>query len=486
MNRRRFLRLASGLAGAAGAAMAARRAASAGATRGPAGASTAAVPKAGAPAGRAPAERPNIVFILADDLGQYDLGCCGGRCILTPNIDRLAAEGIRFTQTYAGSTVCAPSRSVLMTGQHTGHTTVRGNFAAVDPPPQGRVPLKDEDVTVAEVLKAAGYTTGAAGKWGLGEPGTSGLPNRQGFDFWFGYLNQRHAHNYWTDHLWRNTEKVLFPGNSPKTRKVYSHDRIVEESLGFIRRAAEMGRPFFLYAAWTLPHGDLHPPSLAPYEDRPWSRNEKAYAAMVTRLDRDVGRVMRLLADLGIDRNTIVFFTSDNGWSPAYCGQKTVLKSGGPLRGCKGNLYEGGIRVPTIVRWPGRVPAGAVSDQVWAFWDVLPTLAELAGADPPPGIDGVSMLPAILGRKQTETHEYLYWEYRTRGRFLQAVRWGRWKGIRNGTRGRMELYNLADDLSEKRDLAAEHPEVVKRIEGYMAEAHAPSHHWPALPVPRRG
>jgi arylsulfatase A-like enzyme len=426
-------------------------------------------------------KRPNIIFIMADDLGQYDLGCCGGKHILTPHIDRIAAEGVRFTQVYAGSTVCAPSRSVLMTGRHTGHTTVRGNSAAAGgPPPQRRIPLNAEDVTVGEVLKVCGYTTGIVGKWGLGEPDTPGIPNKQGFDFWFGYLNQRHAHNYWTEYLWRNTEKVEFPGNSPSNRKVYSHDRMTKEALGFVRGAAEGSKPFFLYAAYTIPHGTLHPPDDKPYSDKPWSRAEKNYAAMVTRMDRDVGRLMALLKELAIDKNTIVFFCSDNGWTPSYCGPKSVFKSGGPLRGNKGNLYEGGIRVPMLVRWPGRIRPGTVSDQVWAFWDVLPTVAEIAGAEAPAGIDGISMLPAILGRKQERQHAFLYWEFRTSG-FQQAVRWGDWKGIRHGTEQPLELYHLKDDLSEKRDVAKNHPEVVKRIERFMAGARTPSKHWPALP-----
>jgi len=435
-------------------------------------------------AGPAAAQRrkaPNIIYIMADDLGQYDLGCCGGRHILTPHIDRLATEGVRFTQCYAGSTVCAPSRSVLMTGLHTGHTTVRGNSAAVGgPKPQGRIPLNADDVTVAEVLKRAGYTTGIVGKWGLGEPDTAGIPNRQGFDFWFGYLNQRHAHDYWTDYLWRNTEKVPYPGNSDKTRHSYSHDRMAEESLGFVRRAADAGRPFFLYAAWTIPHGKLHPPDVEPYTDKPWSDAEKKYAAMVTRMDRDVGRLMALLNERGLDSNTIVFFCSDNGWTSAYTGKDSAFASGGALRGAKGNLYEGGIRVPMIARWPGRIQPGATSDQVWAFWDILPTLADLAGARPPEAIDGISMLPAILGKNQEQQHEYLYWEFRTGG-FQQAVRWGNWKGIRHGTKKPLELYDLANDLAEKHNVAGEHPDVVKRIEAYMTRARTPSKHWPALP-----
>ena len=425
--------------------------------------------------------KPNIIWIMADDLGVYDVGCYGQKQILTPTIDRLAAEGVKFTQCYAGSTVCAPSRSVLMQGRHSGHSTVRGNAAAVGGrPPQGRIPLNPDDVTVAEVLKTAGYTTGIVGKWGLGEPGTEGIPNKQGFDFWFGYLNQRHAHTYYTDYLWRNTDKVILKGNLDGKRTEYSHDLMTEEALGFVRRAK--AKPFFLYLAYTIPHAKFHVPSLEPYADKPWPQQARAYAAMVTRMDRDIGRLLALLKELGLDRDTIVFFTSDNGGYPDGDARK-MFNPQGPLRGNKGNLYEGGLRVPMLVRWPGRIKAGRVSDQMWAFWDFLPTAAELAGVEPPKGIDGISMLPAILGKTQSQSHEFLYWEFRTRG-FSQAVRWGDWKGIRGGTEEPLALYNLKSDLGEKHDVAKAHPDVVARIEGFMARSRTPSKHWPSLPKRR--
>ena len=412
---------------------------------------------------------------MADDLGVYDVGCYGQKHILTPNIDRLAAEGLRFTQCYAGSTVCAPSRSVLMTGQHTGHTRVRGNSALKGGVgPQRRLPFRPEDVTVAECLKRAGYATGISGKWGLGEPETDGIPNRQGFDFWFGYLNQQHAHSYYPAYLWRNTEKVAI--NPGGTRTDYSHDLMTKEALDFVRRSKD--RPFYLYWTTTIPHAKFEVPSLEPYADKPWPEPARAYAAMVTRMDRDIGRLMALLKELDIDGDTLVFFCSDNGGYVAGEARK-MFDPQGPLRGNKGNLYEGGLRVPMIVRWPGKVKAGGVSDAAWAFWDFLPTACELAGVAPPKGIDGISVLPTLLGKEQKAQHEYLYWEFRTRG-FAQAVRWGDWKGVRAGTEEPLELYNLGTDLGERTNVAAKHPDVVAKIEGFMAAAHAETEHWPSL------
>jgi len=414
--------------------------------------------------------KPNIIWLMADDLGVYDVGCYGQKHIQTPHIDRLAAEGVRFTQCYAGSTVCAPSRSALMTGLHTGHTTVRGNSSAIG---KGRVPLNAADVTVAEALKAAGYATAIVGKWGLGEPGTPGIPNQQGFDFWFGYLNQAHAHEYYPDYLWRNTDKV--PLNQGGQKTDYSHDLMATEALDFVRRSKD--KPFFLYFTTTIPHAKFQVPSLEPYEDKPWPAQAKAYAAMVTRMDRDFGRLMALLKELDLDRDTIVFFTSDNGGYPDGEARK-MFDPMGPLRGQKGNLYEGGLRVPMIVRWLGKIAPGRTSDQAWAFWDFFPTACELAGVEPPQGLDGISMLPAILGKEQ-KGHEFLYWEFRTGG-FSQAVRSGDWKGVRHGTRGSLELYDLKTDLGETKDVAAEHPDVVAKVEAFMAGARTESEHWPAL------
>jgi len=410
--------------------------------------------------------KPNIIFILADDLGYGDVGCYGQKIIRTPYLDRMAAEGVRFTDCYAGSTVCAPSRCSLMTGCHTGHARIRGNE---------RYPLRPEDVTVAEILKDAGYATAVIGKWGLGEPETTGIPTRQGFDYWFGYLNQTHAHDYYPDYLWRNEEKVAIPPGS------YSHDLFTREALDFVRRSKD--RPFFLYLAYTIPHaksGDLvngmPVPSDYPYSGESWPQVEKNHAAMITRLDRDIGRLFGLLADLGIDRNTIVFFSSDNGPHKEGGVSPEFFDSNGPLRGIKRDLYEGGIRVPMIVRWPGVIRPGRESRQVWAFWDFLPTAAELAGGKTPDKIDGVSMMPALLGRRQ-RNHEYLYWEFHENC-FAQAIRMGRWKAVRNDLDKPIELYDLEADTAESRDLSAEHPALVRKMDRLMKEARTESEMWP--------
>jgi len=418
-----------------------------------------------------PSRRPNIIFILADDLGYGDLGCYGQEVIQTPNLDRMAAEGLRFTDCYAGSTVCAPSRCALMTGLHTGHCHVRGNAL---------VPLRPEDLTVAEVLKQAGYATGIFGKWGLGEPGTTGLPNRKGFDEWFGYLNQGHAHNYYPEYLWRNEQKVFLEANKGGARVDYSHDLFSAEALDFVRRHRD--HPFFLYLAYTIPHANneygretgngMDVPTDMPYSDRPWPQPQKNHAAMISRLDDHCGQLLRLLADLALDDNTIVFFTSDNGPHKEGGADPAFFRSSGPLRGFKRDLYEGGIRVPMIVRWPGTVRAGTQSAYPWAFSDFLPTAAALAGVSAPEGLDGVSVLPAILGREQQD-QRYLYWEFHERG-FDQALRLGQWKAVRHGTQEPVELYDLSADLGEQHDVAPQHPDVVARAERLFREARTDS------------
>jgi len=424
--------------------------------------------------------RPNIIFMMADDLGYGDLGCYGQKHIKTPHIDRLAAEGMRFTQCYAGSTVCAPSRSVLMTGQHTGHTRVRGNFGIVGGiGPQRRVPLLPEDVTVAEVLKQAGYATGITGKWGLGEPDTMGVPNRQGFDEWFGYLNQRNAHSYYPPYLWRNEEKFVLDGNRDGEKGQYSHDMITDFALDFVERHAS--GPFFLYLPWCIPHAKYQIPSVKPYADKPWKQDAKVHAAMVTRMDRDVGRIMALLKRLGINERTIVFFCSDNGAASRWEG---IFDSSGALRGHKRDLYEGGIRTPMIVRWPGRIRAGAISDTAWTFTDFLPTAADLAGVRPPPNTDGVSVRPTLLGKPQDLRNRFLYWEFYERG-MQQAVRWRDWKAIRLKWRGPLALYDLASDPDEQHDVAAKHPDVVAKIEAYLKTAHTDSPNWPVRPPKKK-
>lgn len=423
--------------------------------------------------------KPNIIFILADDLGYGDLGCYGQPTIRTPYLDRMAREGLRFTDCYAGSTVCAPSRCALMIGQHTGHCRIRGNAL---------VPLEPEDVTVAELLKSAGYATGVIGKWGLGEPGTSGIPTRQGFDYWFGYLNQTHAHNYYPEYLWRNEEKVEVTQNLHGARGEYSHDLFSQEAFEFIQRHAH--EPFFLYLAYTIPHannergretGDgMEVPTDAPYSDRDWPQPQKSHAAMITRLDRDVGTLLSLLRELNIDGDTVVFFSSDNGPHREGGADPAFFGSSGPLRGFKRDLYEGGIRVPMIVWWPGMIRPG-VSDFPWAFWDFLPTACQLAGVKAPGGIDGISIVPTLFGRPQRH-HQFLYWEFHERG-FEQAVRYGRWKAIRHGLTQPLELYDLAADVGETRNMAADRPDIVQTIEEYLKTARTDSEHFPVTDAP---
>lgn len=425
--------------------------------------------------------KPNIVFILADDLGYGDVGCFGQTEIQTPHLDAMAREGMRFTQCYAGSTVCAPSRCCLMTGLHTGHTRVRGNAT---------VPLAPEDVTVAKLLKQAGYTTGLIGKWGLGEPDTTGVPNRQGFDYFFGYLNQIHAHNYYPDYLWKQEAKVSIRDNVvskgvASKAVVYSPDLFRDEALKFID--ANKDRPFFLYFASIIPHANnehgkdgMEVPSDAPYSGKPWPLPQKNHAAMITRLDSDIGTILKKLKDLGLDRDTIVFFSSDNGPHHEGGGDPTFFKSSGPLRGIKRDLTEGGIRVPMIARWPGKVAAG-VSDHVCAFWDFLPTASELAGVAEPPGIDGISIMPSLRGQKDQPQHRFLYWEFHEGGS-KQAVRMGNWKAIRLKTGAPLELYDLATDVGETTDVAAKHPDVVAVIEQYLKTARTDSAQWPLRPA----
>ncbi len=429
--------------------------------------------------------KPNVVFLFADDLGYGDLGCYGQKEIKTPNLDRMAAEGMRFTQHYSGSTVCAPSRCVLMTGLHTGHCLIRGNAL---------VPLRPEDVTVAELLKGAGYATALCGKWGLGEEASTGIPNKQGFDYFFGYLSQVHAHNYYPEFLWQNEEKYKLRNivNHPQrgnrkslggvsTNKLdYSHDLIAAEALKFIEK--NKSNPFFLYLSMTIPHANneagskgMEVPDHGIYKDKDWPEPQKGHAAMITRMDGDMGRVFALLKKLGIDDNTLVIFTSDNGPHREGGNKSDFNDSNGPLRGIKRDLYEGGIRVPTIARWPGKIKAGAETDHISAFWDFLPTACQVAGVKPPDNIDGISYLPELLGKKQKK-HEFLYWEFFERNT-KQAVRMGKWKAIRAVKTDRIELYNLDEDLGETNDIAEKHPDVVAKIRDYLKTARTPNPHW---------
>jgi arylsulfatase A-like enzyme len=414
---------------------------------------------------QAAAARPNIVFILADDLGMGDLGCYGQKLLKTPNIDRLAAEGTRFLSAYAGAMVCAPSRCSLMTGYHTGHATVRDNWEVY---PEGQYPLAERDVTVAEVLKRAGYSTGICGKWGLGGPDSRSTPNKAGYDFFYGYNCQRHAHRYFTDYLWRNTERVEIAQSSKKP--IYAQDLIAEESLRFIRD--NRARPFHLYCSWTLPHGPHdtnNVPSIEAYRQTGWTDTQKVYAAMAERLDADVGRLMAQLRELGLDRNTLVLFASDNGAGGGKANDSLFGSQAG-LRDTKGSLREGGIRVPFIARWPGKVPAGRTTDFATAFWDFLPTAAEFAGTSAPRGIDGISIAPTLLGQKQ-KPHDYLYWEKRSgKNKLTRAVRMGDWKGYQEAADSPVELYDLKSDRAESKDVAAAHPDVAGRIAKIMSEA----------------
>lgn len=422
-------------------------------------------------------DKPNIIFIMADDLGYGDLGCYGQNLIQTPNIDQVAREGMRFTNCYAGSPVCAPSRSVLMTGMHTGHTTVRGNFGATGvvglAGGEGRVPLKDSDVTIAEMLKKAGYVTGMSGKWGLGEPNTSGLPNDQGFDEFFGYLNQRRAHEYYADYLWHNTEKVELQGNENGQQQTYSHDLVTDFALAFIHDNKD--KPFFLYIPYTIPHDEYEVPSLAPYEEKDWSELEKTYAAMVTRMDGDVGRIIDTLKQYQIDQNTILFFCSDNGAAKRWDSR---FSSSGSLRGQKRDLYEGGIRTPMIVRYPGKIKSGTTEDTPWYFPDVMPTLGALANASVPDSLDGVNIAPLLFSQAYEQDNRYFYWEFHELG-FQQAVRWKNWKYLKLGSGGdKNELYNLDTDPSEDHNIIQDHPDVVAQLEAYLQHARTKSIDWP--------
>ncbi len=432
--------------------------------------------------------RPNIIFILADDLGYGDLGCYGQTRIKTPNIDRLAAEGMRFTDFYAGSTVCAPSRCALMTGLHTGHCLIRGN---------AKVALRPEDATVAELLKDSGYHTGLIGKWGLGNEHTTGVPQKKGFDEFAGYLDQTHAHNYYTDYLWRFDprtgwdDKVVLPENQGQEKKLYIPDLFATATLQFVKMNKQtqlnQHRPFFLEWATIIPHANneegsrtgngMQVPSDAPYNNESWPQPEKNKAAMISRLDADVGRLLDTLQQLKQDEETIIFFSSDNGPHKEGGVDPNFFQSSGPFRGYKRDLYEGGIRVPLIVRWPGKIKPGQTSTTILAFWDFLPTAAEIAGVKPPPAIDGISFLPSLLGQPQTNQHQALYWEFHERG-FQQAARMGDWKAVRLKADGPLELYNLKTDPGEKTNVADQNPKVVARFEDYLKSARTESAQWP--------
>jgi len=431
------------------------------------------------PTGLHAADKPNIVFILADDAGIGDFSAYGCKYGVTPNIDRLAKEGMKLTRAYSGSAVCAPSRMVLMTGQHTGHILRRANQSKV-----GLLALPAGQTTVARMLQNAGYATGGFGKWGLGNPETTGVAEKQGFDVFFGYYDQKHAHDHYTDYLIRNSVKVPIGQSGKHTWADYAPTRIANETLSFIEQNKD--RPFFCYAAWTPPHGDYVIPEDPVFSGKPWPAEIKSYAAMVALADRDVGRVMQKLKDLGIDDRTLVIFSSDNGANPEFI---EPLGSTGGLRGHKRMLYEGGTRAPLIVRWPGKIQPGTTSDLLTAFVDFLPTAAELSGAPAPKGLDGHSIVPTLLGKAQPTRHESLYFEI-YEPYFQQAVRMGDWKGYRLGTKAPLELYDLKADPVEKQNIAAAHPDIVRKIEAIMKAEHSPSPYYDApeqgSPKPTKG
>ena len=420
---------------------------------------------------QAKGKKPNIVLILADDLGYRDLGCYGSTAIQTPNLDQLASEGIRFTQSYSGCPVCAPSRSVLMTGKHAGHTSVRGN--------SGGIPLQDNDVTLATLLNSAGYACGGFGKWGLGDVGTSGVPERHGFDTFFGYYHQVHAHIYYPSYLWENSRKIELLGNNDRDEgKIYSHYRIFEETCNFIRE--NKNRPFFCYAPWTLPHGRYTIPRDDPvwkvYQDKPWSSSAKVVAAMISLFDHHVGQLLQLLQSLGLHDNTIIIVSSDHGAGFRFEGE---LDSCQPLRGHKRTMYEGGIRVPTIVRWNNQIPQGQVSGHAWYFPDIMPTLLDLADLPIPKGIDGISITPTLRNRGEQKQHDHLYWalplydfgkcEFKPNG-LMEAVRKDNWKAIRPLANAPIELYDLSHDISEENNLADQQPNIVRRMNSLLCQA----------------
>lgn len=427
---------------------------------------------------RGAAAKPNFVYIMADELGYFEPSYMGNPNIRTPNIDRMAAEGIRFTQGLAGSTVCAPTRCCFLTGKHSGHTSVRLNG--------GGTPLRAEEQTIASILKPLGYATGGFGKWGNGGRGSTGVPERHGFDLFVGYYDQVHAHSYYPPYLIRNSEELPLAGNHGNSDgKTYSHYVIFAEAMKFIR--ANRDRPFFAYLPFTPPHGNFDLPDTdaawALYKDKPWPEPARRYAAMVTMLDRQVGEVLALLKELGLEDRTLVMFSGDNGANDYFASPEQPRgvhsgnkdpKSGVEFRGRKTTLYEGGLRIPVLARWPGRIAPGRVSDFLWYFPDVLPTVAELTGAQAPADIDGISILPELIGetaagRKQAQ-HEYLYWEFTGQ----TAVRMGAWKAIQPKANAPWELYDLASDLSETKDLAQSRPDILTRLQAYAKAAHTPA------------
>lgn len=439
--------------------------------------------------------QPNIIYILADDLGYGDLSFTGQTKFETPNIDQLAQDGMFFTQHYSGSTVCAPSRSTLMTGLHTGHTPIRGNKEIR---PEGQYPLDSSAITVAEILKSAGYTTGVFGKWGLGYPGSEGDPNNQGFDEFYGFNCQRLGHHYYPYHLWHNQTKVMLEDNAGMQTGTYAPDIIHDKAMAFMEKCKD--QPFFMYYASIIPHAELLvPDSLLQkfrgkylpekeykgvddgkgYRQGPYGSQKEshaAFAAMVYLLDKQVGEIRAKLEDLGIAENTVIFFSSDNGPHKEAGADPDYFDSNAQFRGYKRNLTEGGIRLPMIAYWPNTIKPNSISDHVSAFWDFLPTACDIASVEKPKHLDGISFLPELLGKEQAK-HDFLYWEFNARGG-KQAVRLGDWKGLRlnmtNHPEAPIKLYNLASDPGEENNVADQHPEIVQKIYAIMKNERTPS------------
>jgi arylsulfatase A len=427
--------------------------------------------------------KPNIIFVLSDDLAQGDLGCYGQKLIKTPNLDRMAAEGTRYLQAYCGTSVCAPSRSSLITGLHSGHCPIRANREIQ---PEGQMPLPAGTVTVAQVLRNAGYATACIGKWGMGMFDTTGSRLKVGFDHFFGYNCQRHAHSYFPTYLYRDDQRFELPGNDGKgVGKTYAQNLIADETVDWVRKHKD--RPFFLFYSVTLPHGRFEIDDQGQYAATDWTPVQKNYAAMVSRLDSDIGRLIDLLKELRIDENTLVFVAGDNGSSfdPQSELGRHFNQANNGLRGYKRGLYEGALRQAAMVRWPGKVPAGRVTEEPWAFWDFLPTAVELADAELPTGFkpDGLSLVPFLLGGTAPK-REYFYWELHER-ESLQAVRFGDWKAVRNGPSSPIELYYLKTDPGEKKNLAAERPDLVARAESLMKTARTEDPNWPLRDRPGR-
>lgn len=417
-------------------------------------------------------DKPNVIYILCDDLGYGEVGYNGQKMIETPELDALAAKGMRFTDHYCGNAVCAPSRASLMTGQHPGHAYIRANSPGY---PDGQTPIPADSETIGKLMKRAGYTTACIGKWGLGGFHNTGNPNKQGFDLFFGYTDQRKAHNYYPEYLWLNGEKQML-NNGKGKRNEYSHDLFTEKAISFIKENKE--KPFFLYLAYCIPHVKWQVPDLAQYADKDWPKNMKIQAAMVSRMSRDVGRIAELLNELGIAENTLITFNSDNG-AHGQGGSLEFFKTSGELKGKKRQMYDGGVRSPMFAYWPGKVPAGTVSDHISSFWDMLPTLSELTGQPMKGETDGISMLPTLLGQpKKQKKHKFLYWEL-YEGKPNCAIRYGKWKAVvldrREGFN--IELYDVKADQSEQKNVAQQYPEVVNEIRTMMKEAHVKNPFW---------